>query len=189
MRVIAYDPFLSRPSAPQELGVEKVELDAAAGARRLHHRAHAAHRADQEHPLARQPDEDQEGRAHHQLRARRPGRRAGGARPAGLGPHRRRRASTSSPRSRPRPTSLFGAPNLVVHAASRRRDGRGAGERGAAGRRADGRLPADRRGRELAQHAQRHRPRRRRKLAPYIDARREARLASPASSPTPTSRR
>ena len=77
MRVVAYDPFLSDQRA-QELGSRR-RARPGAGACRLHHRAHPAHRADQEHPLPRQPDEDQEGRAHHQLRARRPGRRAGGA--------------------------------------------------------------------------------------------------------------
>ena len=47
----------------------------AARARRLHHAAHAADGADEEHPLRREPRQDQEGRAHHQLRARRPRRR------------------------------------------------------------------------------------------------------------------
>jgi D-3-phosphoglycerate dehydrogenase len=55
-----------------------------------------------------------------------------------------------------------------LHAASRRRHRRGAGERGAAGRRADGGLPADRRRHQLAQHAQRL-GRGRARLAPYLD--------------------
>ena len=50
-----------RPSAPQDLGVEKVDARRAPGARRLHHAAHAADRADPQHPVARQPDEDQAG--------------------------------------------------------------------------------------------------------------------------------
>ena len=51
MRVIAYDPFLSDQRA-EELGVEKADARRSAGACRLHHRAHAAHRADEEHPAA-----------------------------------------------------------------------------------------------------------------------------------------
>ncbi len=57
MKVIAYDPFLAEKRA-LELGVEKVELDDAAGARRLHHAAHAADRRDAQHPLARGAGED-----------------------------------------------------------------------------------------------------------------------------------
>ena len=73
MKVVAYDPFLSEKRA-LELGVEKVELDDVACPRRLHHAAHAADRCDPQHPVARGAGEDQEGRAHHQLRPRRPGR-------------------------------------------------------------------------------------------------------------------
>ena len=58
MKVLAYDPFLSEKRA-LELGVEKVELDDAAGARRHHHPAHAADRRDAQHPLARSAGEDQ----------------------------------------------------------------------------------------------------------------------------------
>ena len=154
MRVIAYDPVPVRPARP---GARRREGDArpGAGARRLHHRAHAAHRADQEHPQPRQPDEDQEGRAHHQLRARRPGRRAGGARPAGLRPHRRRGLRRLQ-RGAGQVQRAVRRAQPGQHAASRRLDARGAGERGPAGRRADGGLSADRRHRELAQHAQRH---------------------------------
>ena len=109
MRVVAYDPFLSDQRAT-ELGVEKATLEQVLASGRLHHGPHAAHRADQEHPQPRQPDEDQEGRAHRQLRSRRPGRRAGGARPPDLRPHRAARASTSSPRSRPRTTCCSARP-------------------------------------------------------------------------------
>ena len=49
-----------------------------------------------------------------------------------------------------------------LHAASRRRDDRGAGERRRADRRADGGLSDDRRGAERAEHALDHAPRRRR---------------------------
>ena len=50
--------------------------------RRLHHPAHPAHRQDQEHHRRGGARQDQEGRAHRQLRARRPGRRAGAGRGA-----------------------------------------------------------------------------------------------------------
>ena len=43
-------------------------------ARRFHHAAHAADREDQEHHRCRGAQADEEGRAHRQLRARRPGR-------------------------------------------------------------------------------------------------------------------
>ena len=46
-------------------------------ARRFHHAAHAAHREDQEHHRRGGAQADEEGRAHRQLRARRPGRRGG----------------------------------------------------------------------------------------------------------------
>ena len=75
-----------------------------------------------------------------------------------------------------------------LHAASRRLDRRGAGERGAAGRRADVRLPADRRGRELAQHAQRL-GRGRAQAARPISSSPRSSARSPASSPRPASRR
>ena len=48
----------------------------AARARRFHHAAHAADRQDQEHHRRGGARQDEEGRAHHQLRARRPGRRS-----------------------------------------------------------------------------------------------------------------
>ena len=89
MRVVAYDPFLSDQRAT-ELGVEKATLEQVL-ARADFITVHTPLTEQTKNILSpRQPDEDQEGRAHHQLRARRPGRRAGGARPAGLRPHRRR---------------------------------------------------------------------------------------------------
>ena len=51
-------------------------------ARRFHHAAHAADRQDPQHPRRQGPGDDQEGRAHRQLRARRSGRRGGAARRA-----------------------------------------------------------------------------------------------------------
>jgi D-3-phosphoglycerate dehydrogenase len=44
MKVVAYDPFLT-PERALEMGVEKVELEDAAGPRRFHHAAHAADRS------------------------------------------------------------------------------------------------------------------------------------------------
>jgi D-3-phosphoglycerate dehydrogenase len=79
MKVIAFDPFLS-PERASGLGVEKVELDELLPPRRLHHAAHAADGADQEHHLPRGAREDEEGRAHHQLRPRRAGGRGRSAR-------------------------------------------------------------------------------------------------------------
>ena len=76
MKVIAYDPYLSEKRA-LDLGVEKVELDTLLAPRRHHHAAHAADRRDAQHPVARGAGEDQQGRAHHQLRPRRAGGRGG----------------------------------------------------------------------------------------------------------------
>ena len=89
MRVIAYDPFLS-PERAADIGVEKVELD------ELFKRADfiTLHT-----PLTEKTKniidaaalaQDEEGRAHHQLRARRPGRRGGAARGARFRPGRGR---------------------------------------------------------------------------------------------------
>ena len=81
MKVIAFDPFLSAERA-MELGVEKVELD------------ELLQRADfitLHTPLTERTSniidakalaQVQEGRAHHQLRARRPRRRGGAGRRA-----------------------------------------------------------------------------------------------------------
>ena len=76
MKVVAYDPFLT-PERAVELGVEKVELDellARADFITLH-----TPLTDQTRNIlsARESRQDQEGRAHHQLRARRPDRRGG----------------------------------------------------------------------------------------------------------------
>ena len=141
MKVIAFDPFLS-PERAKDIGVEKVELDELLQARRFHHAAYAADREDQKHHRRGGAGEDEEGRAHHQLRARRAGRRAGAGRCAefqagrGRGVRRVRRGAGHVQRAvRPSQRDL--------HAASRRRHHRGAGERRAAGRRADVGLSAD----------------------------------------------
>ena len=136
MKVIAFDPFLSAERAVDARRREGRARRAAAP-RRLHHAAHAADRQDPQHPRRRGARQDEEGRAHHQLRPRRPGRR-GGAAPtrsksghvAGAALRRvRRGAGQGQPAVRPAERRL--------HAASRRLHHRGAGERGAAGGRAD----------------------------------------------------
>ena len=90
MRVIAFDPFLS-PERALAIGVEKVELDD------LLERAdiislHTPMTAQTKNILSRgKPRQNQKGRAHRQLRARRASRREGFARSARSGPCRRRR--------------------------------------------------------------------------------------------------
>ena len=141
MKVIAFDPFLS-PERAKDIGVEKVELDD------LFKRADfiTLHtpltEKTKQHHRRRGAREDEEGRAHHQLRARRPGRRAGAGRCAEFQACRRRRlrrvrrgAGDHERAVRPSQRDL--------HAASRRLHHRGAGERRAAGRRADVGLSAD----------------------------------------------
>ena len=109
MKVIAYDPFLS-PERAMELGVEKVELDDLL--RRADFITLHTPLTDKTRNIidAAALDEDQEGRAHRQLRARRPGRRAGARRRAEGGPRRRRRASTCSRSSRPRTARCSACP-------------------------------------------------------------------------------
>ena len=75
MKVVAYDPFLT-PERAIEMGVEKADLDtllAKADFITLHTPLTSE---TQEHPQPRKPRQDQEGRAHHQLRAWRPDRRS-----------------------------------------------------------------------------------------------------------------
>ena len=156
MKVVAFDPFLSPERARRDRRREG-RARRAAGPRRLHHAAHAADRPDPQHPVGREPRQDQEGRAHRQLRARRPGRRGGAARGA------RQRPCRAAPRfdvfveEPAKENPLFGTPNFICDAASRRLDHRGAGERRAAGRRADDRLSAARRDHQRAQHPLDHR--------------------------------
>jgi D-3-phosphoglycerate dehydrogenase / 2-oxoglutarate reductase len=69
MKVIAYDPFLS-PERAQDLGVEKVELDELL-ARADFITLHTPLTDRPQHHRRRNARQDQEGRAHHQLRARR----------------------------------------------------------------------------------------------------------------------
>ena len=79
-------------------------------ARRFHHAAHAAHREDQEHHRRRGHRQDEEGRAHHQLRPRRSGRRAGAGRCAELASMSPAPRSTCSSRSRPPRTCCSAIP-------------------------------------------------------------------------------
>ena len=135
MRVIAYDPFLSRRTRRRDRRREG-GAERPSGARRLHHPARPDDGADQEHPVGRKYRQDQEGRAHHQLRPRRPRRRRCPAGGAGQWPCRRRRASTCSRgagdgQSAVRPSERRG------DAASGRLHQRSAGECRAPGRRAD----------------------------------------------------
>ena len=70
MRVIAYDPY---PVAGTRRGSGRGEgrTERSSGPRRFHHPACADDAGDQEHPFRRRHRQDQEGRAHHQLRPRR----------------------------------------------------------------------------------------------------------------------
>ena len=127
-------------------------------ARRLHHAAHAADREDQEHHRRGGAGENEEGRAHHQLRARRPGRRAGAGRcaefQAGRGRRLRRvRRGAGDHQRAVRPSQCD------LHAASWRRHHRSAGERRTAGRRTNVGLPADRRDLQCGEFSVDHRRR------------------------------
>ena len=112
MKVIAFDPFLSEERAV-ELGVEKVELD------ELFRRADfiTLHTPltdkTQEHHRRGGDRQDEGRRAHHQLRARRPGRRGGPRRGAQVGQGRRRRRRRVRRPSRPRRARCSASPNVV----------------------------------------------------------------------------
>ena len=142
MKVIAYDPFLS-PERAVELGVEKVELD------ELWHRADfiTLHT-----PLT---DKTRNIIDADTLTLPRRACASSIARAAGWST-RRRCARRSNPAMSPAPRSTCSSRSRRrrlpvrpaqrgLHAASRRLDHRGAGERRAAGRRADGGLSAARR--------------------------------------------
>ena len=104
MKVIAYDPFLT-PERAVDLGVEKVELEdlfARADFITLHTPMTEKTRNIIEPKTHRQ---DQEGRAHHQLRPRRAGRRGGARRRGWKAAMSRARRWTSSWWSRPRKIS------------------------------------------------------------------------------------
>ena len=124
----------------------------AAWRRGLHHAAHAADRPDARHIGRGGAGENEERRAHHQLRARRADRRGGAEGGARQGPCRRRGAR------RVRRGTGQGQP-AVRHArpgrdaASRRVDDRGAGQRRHSGRRTDVGFPADGRRHQRAQRA------------------------------------
>ena len=112
MKVIAYDPFLS-PERAADIGVEKVELD------ELFRRAdfitlHTPLTEKTKNIIdAERVRQDEEGRAHHQLRARRPGRRGRRCARRSIPARSRARRSTCSSRSRRTDNPLFGHPNVV----------------------------------------------------------------------------
>ena len=151
MRVLAYDPFLTEKRA-LDLGVEKVELDdllARADIITLHTPLTDATR----NILSR------EALAKTARGVRIINCARGGlvdelalAEAIEIGSCRRRGARRVRDRARHAITAVR-AGERCLHAASRRRHRRGAGECGAAGRRADERLPADRRDRQRDQHA------------------------------------
>ena len=112
MKVIAYDPFLS-PERARDLGVEKVELD------ELFKRAdfitlHTPLTEKTKNIIdAAAHQENEKGRAHHQLRARRPGGRGGAWPRRSIRARWRARPSTCSSRNRRPASPLFGLPNVV----------------------------------------------------------------------------
>ena len=112
MKVIAYDPFLSagaRARSRRREGRARRTVQA----RRFHHAAYAAHREDQEHHRRQGDRQDEEGRAHHQLRARRAGRRGGAARGARIAARSPAPPSTCSSTEPATTNPLFGHPNVV----------------------------------------------------------------------------
>ena len=113
MHVIAYDPFLS-PERAVEIGRREGRAGRSAGPRRLHHPAHPAHRQDPQHPLGRGAGQDQEGRADHQLRPRRTGRRGRRCARRSTAARSAAPASTSSSSEPAKENLLFGAPNFVA---------------------------------------------------------------------------
>ena len=151
MRVIAYDPFLNEKRA-LDLGVEKVELDdllARADIITLHTPLTDATR----NILSREALA-KTARGVRIINCARGGLvdEAALAEAIEVGPCRRRGARRVRDRTRNAITAVRSGERRL-HAASRRRHRRGAGECGAADRRADERLPADRRGGERDQHA------------------------------------
>jgi D-3-phosphoglycerate dehydrogenase len=91
MRVIGFDPFVTEATFT-EYGVEKVDLDTLVTTADFI-TLHCPVTKDTRGPVEpRAPRVDEEGRASHQLRTRRPGRRSGTDRTGGVRPSRRRRA-------------------------------------------------------------------------------------------------
>ena len=168
MQVIAFDPFLSpeRAHGPRR---REGRARRPARPRRLHHAAHAADRRRRATSC----------RAENLAKTKKGVRiincaRGGLVDEAALRealevrPCRRRGASTCSSDEPAKENPLFGLPERRLHAASRRLDHRGAGERGAAGGRADVRLPAHAARSPTRSTSPRSRPRKRRSLKPFI---------------------
>ena len=126
MKVVAYDPFLSRRARRCRWASTKVELDellARADFITLHVPLTDKTRNILSTRGARQ---DQEGRAHHQLRPRRSGRRGGAGRGAEVGPCRRRRlrrvrGGTGDRQPAVRPAQRRRAPRIWAPRPPRRR--------------------------------------------------------------------
>ncbi len=85
----------------------------AAGQGGFHHPAHPADRPDAQYPVEGKPGQDQEGRAHRQLRARRPDRRGGAQGRRSIRAISPAPRSTCSRPSRPTESPLFGTPNFI----------------------------------------------------------------------------
>ena len=151
MKVVAYDPFLS-PRPRGRAWRRQGRAGRASRPRRLHHAAYAADRPDPRHPQPRGAGEDEAGRAHRQLRARRADRRSGAEGGARQRPYRRRRARRVRRGAGQGQCAVRHArPHL--HAAPRRLDHRGAGQCRDPDRRADERLPAARRNHQRSERA------------------------------------
>ena len=149
---------------------------------RFHHAAHAADRPDAQHPVEGKSCEDQAGRAHHQLRARRPDRRGGAEGRARQRPCRGRGARRVPDRTAGRRSSAVRHAELHLHAAPRRIDRRSAGQCRHPGGRTAFRLSAHRRHYQRAQCAQ---PvgRGGAEAAPLYEPRRKARQSGGSARP------
>ena len=101
LEIIGSDPFVSAAVA-RENGIRLVLLDEVFARLRLHDAACRPHAADRRRHQRQDARRYEEGRTHHQLRARRTGRRSGARRGPQERPGRQAPRSTSSPKSRPR---------------------------------------------------------------------------------------
>jgi len=143
MKVIAYDPFLSEERA-DKLGVEKVDLD------------ELLKRADFITLHVPLTDKTRNILSAEAIAKTKKGVRIINCARGGLVDEAALAEAIKSGRTRDKQPAVRAAQRRL-HAAPRRFDHRGAGERGAAGGRADLRLPAHRRGDQRAQHALGHR--------------------------------
>ena len=157
-----------------------------AAARRFHHAAHAADRQDPQHHQRGSAQADQKGRAAHQLRARRAGRRGSACTTRCQSGHVAGAALdvfATEPATR---SAAVRAAERGLHAASRRIDHGGAGERRAPGRRADVGLSDCAARFRTPSTSPRSAPRKRRSSSRSLRLRKSS-ARSPASSPRPAS--